>query len=30
MTSQLELITVPIEKPEELNLIFGQALHLDG
>ena len=25
MTSQLELITVPIEKPEELNLIFGQA-----
>ncbi|MGE5274083.1 MAG: adenosine-specific kinase [Verrucomicrobiota bacterium] len=25
MTAHLELITVPIEKPEELNLILGQA-----
>ena len=25
MTAQLELIIVPIEKPEELNLILGQA-----
>jgi adenosine/AMP kinase len=25
MSAELELITVAIEKPEELNLIFGQA-----
>jgi adenosine/AMP kinase len=25
MSARLELITVPMEKPEELNLILGQA-----